>query len=96
MTRRKFVVIIAAACQIRINNNEVVLCGVRHGDIYNQLKQMGFKPDDFKELEQGFVTHKGTFLNRVEALSHAIDCGQICSKLIHDKTFSELISEDLW
>ena len=26
--------IIAAACKMLINNSEVVLCGVRHGDIY--------------------------------------------------------------
>ena len=88
--------IIATACKMLINNNEVVLCGVRHGDIYNQLKQMGFTPNDFEELEQGFVTHEGIFLNRREALTHAISCGQICSRLIHDNSFSELISEDLW
>ena len=88
--------IIAAACKIRINDNEVILCGVSHGDIYVQLKQMGFKPDDFEELEQGFVTHEDIFLNRKEALTHAIDCGQICSKLIHDNAFGELISEELW
>lgn len=34
--------IIAAACKLLVNGNEVILCGVRHGDIYNQLKQMGF------------------------------------------------------
>ena len=88
--------IIAAACKMLINNNEVVLCGVRHGDIYNQLKQMGFKPNDFEELEQGFVTHEDIFLNRKEALTHAINCGQLCTKLLHENTFGELISEDLW
>lgn len=88
--------IIAAACKILINDSEVVLCGVRHGDIYRQLQLMGFRPNDFKELEQGFVTHEDIFLNRKEALSHAIDCGQICSKLLHDNAFGELISEDLW
>ncbi len=88
--------IIAAACKIRINNNEVVLCGVRHGSIFEQLIQMGFSPDDFEIMEQGFVTHEDIFLNRKEALTHAISCGQICARLIHDNTFSELISEDLW
>lgn len=34
--------IIAAACKFLINGNEVILCGVRHGDIYEQLKLMGF------------------------------------------------------
>ena len=88
--------IIAAACKIRINNNEVVLCGVRHGSIFEQLIQMGFSSDDFEIIEQGFVTHEDVFLNRVEALSHAIDCGQICSKLVHGRAFSELISKELW
>ena len=90
------IMIIAAACKMLINNNEVVLCGVRHRDIYVQLKQMGFEPNDFKELEQGFVTYKDIFLNRKEALIHAISCGQICIRTIPDKTSDELISEDLW
>ena len=96
--------IIAAACKLLINDNEVILCSVRHGDVYKQLKSMGFKPDDFEELEQGFVTHKNEFLNRREAYLHAVDCGQICERLMHEKNaifeehdrIPQLISEDLW
>ena len=95
--------IIAAACKMLINNSEVVLCGVRHSDIYIQLKQMGFKPDDFEELEQGFVTHTNKFLNRHDAYILASKNGQLCARIKHDKDkarefgkIPELISEDLW
>ena len=80
--------IIASACKFLINGNEVILCGVRHGDIYEQLKLMGFKPDNVEELEQGFITHKN---------------GQLCARIKHEKDkarefgkLPELISEDLW
>lgn len=96
--------IITAACRLLIHGNEVILCGVRHGDVYKQLKSMGFRPDDFEELEQGFVTHKNEFLNRREAYLHAVDCGQLCEKLRIEKNaiaeeydrIPQLISEDLW
>ena len=88
--------IIAAACKMLINNNEVVLCGVRHGDIYNQLKQMGFNPDDFEELEQGFVTHKNEFLNRQEAYNHAIECGQLSATVKDTINNGILFSEDIY
>ena len=96
--------IIAAACKMLINNNEVILCGVRHSDIYTQLRQMGFKLDDFEELEQGFVTHKNEFLNRRDAYIHATNCGQLCESLRIEKNaiaekcdrIPQLISEDLW
>lgn len=43
-----------------------------------------------KEVEQGFLDNKGKFLNRVQAMQHAFNCGQIktCKK--------ELFSEDLY
>lgn len=95
--------IVASACKFLINGNEVILCGVRHGDIYKQLKLMGFKPDDVEELEQGFVTHKNEFLNRHDAYIVASKNGQLCARIKHDKDkarefgkIPELISEDLW
>ena len=95
--------ILAAAIKYHIDktNEDVVLCGCRHGDIFVQLKGLGFDArKGYKELEQGFIDHKGNFLNRKEALQHAIDCGQICEKIADAKTsgrdFPTLISEDLW
>lgn len=96
--------IITAACKLQIKENEVILCGVRHSDIYKQMKSMGFKPDDFEEIEQGFMTHKNEFLNRRDAYIHATDCGQLCERLRIEKNaiaegydrIPQLISEDLW
>lgn len=40
--------------------------------------------------EDGFVTDTGEFLNRQDALKHAIECGQVSSDTTH------LISDKLW
>ena len=94
--------ILAAAIKFHIEktNKDVVLCGVRHGDIYKQLKAIGFKPRcDYTEIEQGFVDHNNTFLTREEAYTHAKYCGQLASKIIADREDLQgfnLISEDLW
>ena len=92
--------IIAAAIKFRINHNEVILCGVRHGDIFKQIELMGFKYDeDAIEIEDGFVTHTGNFLDRVSAYAHALYCGQLPAKIRYERekdTNYKLISEDLW
>lgn len=49
---------------------------------------------DESRTEQGFITHDGTFLNRYDAMQHAIACGQL--PLYADKECKELYSEDLW
>lgn len=94
--------ILAAAikCEIAKTGQEVVLCGCRHGDIFKQLQSLGFDPKDgYKEIEQGFITHKNEFLNRKEAFYHAKECGQLSAKIISDRErigSVSLISEDLW
>lgn len=102
--------ILAAAIKYRIKktDKEVVLCGCRHGDIFQQLEALGFNPrDEYEEIEQGFINHRGDFLNRWEAFCHAYQCGQLSSKIYHKKMdmyvgikdaihLPELISEDLW
>lgn len=91
--------IIASAIKYHINGNDVVLCGVRHGDILNQLLLIGFNIEDVEELEQGFVDHQNNFLSRREAFHHAKNCGQLSSKIAEDKErqgWTLLISEDLW
>ena len=88
--------IIASAIKFLIDatNKEVVLCGLRHGDMYKQLAGLGFKPHEgYKELEQGFITDKNEFLNREDAYHHAVECNQIERKN-SDKW--PLFSEDLW
>lgn len=95
--------ILAAAIKYHIDktDEDVVLCGCRHGDIFVQLKGLGFGPrKGYKELEQGFIDHNGNFLDRKQALAHAIECGQLSSKLAllkeERRDFPSLISEDLW
>ena len=94
--------ILASAIKFHIDktDEDVVLCGLRHGDIFRQLKALGFEPQKgYKEISQGFITDKGEFLDRKQASDHAIDCGQINSirdlKYIREDKI-ELFSEDLW
>lgn len=78
---------------IESTKEEVVLCGVRHGDIFAQLKLLGFKPQQgYLEIKQGFLTDDNVFLNRQEAFSYAKQCGQIET----EKESGTLYSEDLW
>ena len=94
--------ILAAAIKYRIESTdeEVVLCGVRHGDIFKQLDGLGFEPrKGYEEIEQGFIDHHNNFLTRKEAFEHAKTCGQLASKIIYEREKSgslSLISEDLW
>ena len=97
--------ILASAIKFHIDvtDQDVVLCGCRHGDIFQQLKMLGFSPKEgYKEVEQGFINHKGEFLTRSEAYYYAKECGQICEKVISERENPDygfqdkLISEDLW
>lgn len=87
--------IIASAIKFHIDktNETVTMCGLRHGDIFKQLKQLGFEPQKgYKCIEQGFITDRGIFLNRKDALNHAIKCKQKLIIFAKD----ELFSENLW
>lgn len=79
---------------------EVILPLHRHGDGGKILKALGFKTDDFKILEQGFLTDTGEFLDREAAAEHAYECGQLDWLGEEDKEFVMisdcLMSEDLW
>lgn len=87
--------IVCAAIKFHLEatDSDVILCGVRHGDIFKQLKDLGFKPHNgYKVIEQGFMDNKNRFLNRYEAYEHAIRWGQ-CPDTFHGRV---LYSEDLW
>ena len=96
--------ILAAAIkyEIEATGKEVVLCGARHGDIFDQLEALGFEPRaGYKEIAQGFIDHKNNFLTREEAYEHAKMCGQIGAKIVYEREEKnifgkKLISEDLW
>lgn len=96
--------ILASAIKYHIKetNKDVVLCGCRHGDIFIQLKALGFDVlQGYEEIEQGFITHKNEFLTRKEAFEHAKQCGQLAEKIVYEREHggiggTNLISEDLW
>lgn len=94
--------ILAAAIRYRITETGkcAVLCGARHGDIFEQLENLGFGPHiGYEEIDQGFIDHTGRFLTRKEAYEHAKQCGQLPWKIIHEREQRgrfNLISEDLW
>ena len=94
--------IICAAININFIDNsgdcqELVVCGHRHTDCFNIIKHLHIS---HKNSEcQGFINHKGEFLDRVEAWKHALECGQLSIsnrwyKVDHNE--DELYSEDLY
>ena len=87
--------IVASAIKFHIEatNSDVVLCGLRHSNIFEQLNNLGFKPKEgYKEIEQGFIDNNNNFLTRKEAYLHALVCDQLHST----RSSVELFSEDLW
>ncbi len=97
-------IILASAIKYHIEKTgkDVVLCGARHGDIFNQLEGLGLEPrKGYREIDQGFIDHQNNFLTREEAYEHAKACGQIRSKIVHDREMGypggrKMFSEDLW
>ena len=98
--------IVAAA--IRINH---LVCSMaqpaRHHDILRQIAGLydpaERPPHSYEAETQGFITDKGVFLPRRDALRHCVECGQGLprrEKLLLTKPNSyqgqELFSEDLW
>jgi hypothetical protein len=76
----------------------IVIKGHRHADIiYTVYTLIGKRTcsngsDCTGESEQGFVTNKGRFVNRQEAMHIARAAGQVIS----DNTSDQLYSEDLY
>ena len=66
--------ILASAIKFHIleTDEEVILCGSRHGDIFKQLKYLGFEPrEGYVEEAEGFIDQHNKFYTREEALEHA-------------------------
>lgn len=76
---------------------ELIICGHRHSDCFKVKHRLDNKHTQWSE--QGFINHKGHFLNRKEALKHAIECGQLSAThrhYIENNNVNELYSEDLY
>lgn len=96
--------IICAAIDITFVNSKdeivnLIVCGHRHGDCFKTIRQLDNKHTQW--TIQGFINHKGEFLDRKEAYKHALECGQISQHAkwyredSNDNT-EELYSEDLY
>lgn len=94
--------IICAALLVQVeglDHTTVVPCW-RHGKGFEILADLGFQPQiGYKVLEQGFINHKGEFLDRKQAFEHVKEIGQ-CNATQRwyweDHAQDELYSEDLY
>ena len=94
--------IICAAIKItyidsKNETQELVVCGHRHSDCFKVIHRLDNKHTESKI--QGFINHKGEFLDRKEALAHARECGQLSAThrwYQQDHNIDELYSEDLY
>ena len=94
--------IVCAALEVQVEglDHTTILPCWRHGKGYEIIKDMGYVPKtQYKVLRDGFINHKGEFLDRKEALSHALECGQLSATHRYyreDHNINELYSEDLY
>lgn len=94
--------IICAAIKIQVEglDHETIIPCRRHGDGFKLLKDLWYKPrEGYREIAQGFITHSGEFLDRKQALLHALSCGQLSQThkwYQEDNKIDELYSEDLY
>lgn len=94
--------IICAALELQVEGlpyTTIVPCW-RHGKGYEILRDLGYQAQrKYKVKAEGFINHKGEFLNRKEALKHAQECGQLSATHRYyqeDHNINELYSEDLY
>lgn len=92
--------IVAAA--IRIGDAVISMAApARHHDILRQINRL-YDPEPrpfwtFEAETQGFLTERGVFLDRREAYTHALECGQpLVGRRPDGYQGDELFSEDLW
>ena len=94
--------LICAALLIQVeglDHTTIVPCR-RHGDGFKILEDLGYAPKTkYKVLKQGFINHKGEFLDRKEAFRYVYEIGQLSAttRWYHeDHHHEELYSEDLY
>lgn len=93
--------IICAAVRIKKKDSEdiITIHCMRHHYAFEILRDLGFKHKDYTVVDEGFITHKGEYIERHEAYFHAVECGQLCAQLrydIQESGSTVLFSEDLW
>ena len=79
----------------------LVICGHRHSNCYEMIPQLDekWRIIQRRKIVQGFMNHKGEFLDREEAFKHVQEIGQ-CNETQRyyweDHNQNELYSEDLY
>lgn len=94
--------IVCAAIKIefeddRCHRKELIVCGLRHVNCLKVIHELN-KTRIISQV-QGFINHKGEFLDRKEALAHALEIGQLSQTHIDFQTehhINEMFSEDLY
>lgn len=80
-----------ATAALRYNTNQMQ-CGRRHEDLYELLYHIyGQLPNN---IEEGFVTDGGEFVDRYKAKEIAVAANQLIVPV--EETEDELYSEDVW
>ena len=89
--------IVRAAVQLHLytDGRDILLPVHRHCDAFRIMKEMGFKPGEYRRDMEGFLTEKEVFLDRCEAADHAYECGQLI-ETAEEPRIETLFSEDLW
>ena len=94
--------IICAAVDITFVNSKdevvnLIVCGHRHGDCFKTIRQLDNKHTQW--IVQGFINHKGEFLDRKQAFEYVKEIGQ-CNETQkyywEDHNQDALYSEDLY
>lgn len=78
--------------------DELIVCGLRHGDCFQTIKELDEKWHKATKI-QGFINHKGEFLDRKEAFEHIKEIGQYNATQWYyweDHNQYEMYSEDLY
>ena len=83
---------VSAACRAIFNGKEHIVLGVRHFDklMFETIETMGIGSLDF---EEGFITNKGRYITRQEAMQLALSNNQIRRTVAND---TQLYSENLY
>lgn len=81
-----------------VRPDELIVCGLRHGNCIQTIKELDPKWHNATKV-QGFINHKGEFLDRKEAFKYVQEIGQ-CNETQRyyweDHKQDELYSEDLY
>ena len=91
--------IICAAVRLSYQNQQIIICGARHGDCYETIHQLksilNLSKTDY-HYEEGFVDELNVFYNREKAYEEAVKFHQLSLTTIESKLEYKLYSEDLY